>query len=227
MTKSPIKTLLLLLFGGAIALTPQEAFSQRGKKSKKNKRTESTSPPKRGGKDDPKPLQDLTKDAVASEGLFTLYSDTTSGASWMAIPDSMLQKQFIYFSHIEDGVAESGYTRGSYRNSKVISFHKHYNRIEIHAENTNYYFDPESPLARANQANINTPIIASLSIQGIDSSKTTYAVSNADLFLKEGLEMVKRPSRKPGESVLGKLSREKSKIFDINNYPENTEVTVD
>jgi hypothetical protein len=227
MKKSAIRPLLLLLVGGSLTMMPQEAFSQRGKKSKKNKSTEAAAPSKRGGKDDPKPLKELIKDAVAVEGLFTLYSDTTNGGGWMAIPDSMLQKEFIYFSHVEDGVAESGYTRGSYRNSKVISFHKHFNRIEIHAENTNYYFDPASPLSKANQANINTPIIASLSIQGIDSSKTTYAISNGDLFLKEGLEMIKRPSRKPGESVLGKLSREKSKIFSINNYPENTEVTVD
>ena len=180
MKKSAIRPLLLLLVGGSLTMMPQEAFSQRGKKSKKNKSTEAPAPSKRGGKDDPKPLKELTKDAIAVEGLFTLYSDTTNGGGWMAIPDSMLQKEFIYFSHVEDGVAESGYTRGSYRNSKVISFHKHFNRIEIHAENTNYYFDPESPLSKANQANINTPIIASLSIQGIDSSKTTYAISNGD-----------------------------------------------
>ena len=227
MKNSAIKSLFILLMGGAIALMPNEAFSQRSKKAKRNKNSEKTSPPKRGGKDEPKALKELTKDATAFEGLFTLYSDTTNGKGWLAIPDSMLERQFIYFSHIEDGVAESGYTRGSYRNSKVISFHKHFNRIEIHAENTNYYFDPESPLSKANEANINTPIIASLSIEGIDSSQTVFAVSSAELFLKEALEMVKRPSRKPGESVLGKLSREKSKIYGINNYPENTEVTVD
>ena len=39
--------------------------------------------------------------------------------------------------------------------------------------------------------------------------------------------MIKRPSRRPGESVLGKLSRDKTKIHRINNYPENTEVIVD
>ncbi len=227
MNKSTFHSLFLLFLGGAMAILPAEAFSQRGKKSKKNKGTENTTPPKRGGKDDPKELKELTKDAVALEGLFTLYSDTSNGKGWMAIPDSMLEKPFIYFSHVEDGVAESGYTRGSYRNSKVITFHKHFNRIEIHAENTNYYFDSESPLSKANEANINTPILASLNIEGIDSSKTVYAIANAELFLKEGLEMIKRPSRKPGESVLGKLSRDKSKIHSINNYPENTEVTVD
>ena len=227
MNKMSLKSILLVLIGGAIVLFPSDALSQRGKKAKKGKKNEASMPAKKGGKEDPKPLEELTKDAVAFEGLFTLYSDTTNGKGWTAIPDSMLEKQFIYFSHVEDGVAESGYTRGSYRNSKIISFHKHFNRIEIHAENTNYYFDPLSPLAKANEANINTPIIASLSIEGIDSSKTVYAVSNAELFLKEGFEMIKRPSRKPGDSVLGKLSRDKSKVHSINNYPENTEVTVD
>lgn len=222
-----LKPALFILLGAVIALAPNDALGQRGKKAKRGQKSESSSPAKRGGKDDPKALRDLTKDAIAIEGLFTLYTDSINGKSWMAIPDSMLERQFIYFSHVEDGVAESGYTRGTYRNSKIISFHKYFNRIEVHAENTNYYFDPESPLAKANDANINTPIIASLSIAGIDSSKTVFAIDNGELFLKEGLEMVKRPSRKPGESVLGKLSRDKSKIHSINNYPENTEVTVD
>ena len=66
-----------------------------------------------------------------------------------------------------------------------------------------------------------------MKIEGQDSSKTVHLVSGDDLFLKEDFEMIKRPSRRPGESVLGKLSRDKTKIHRINNYPENTEVIVD
>ena len=178
--KFSLKPILFILLGAAIAFAPNDALSQRGKKSKKGKKSESAAPAKRGGKDDPKALKELTKDAIATEGLFTLYTDSVNGKSWMAIPDSMLERQFIYFSHVEDGVAESGYTRGTYRNSKIISFHKYFNRIEVHAENTNYYFDSDSPLAKANDANINTPIIASLSIAGIDSSKTVFAIDNGE-----------------------------------------------
>ena len=199
--------------------------AQRSKKNKKNQSASSEGRPSK--KDDVKSLSELTKSCVLDSGLFAIHSDTTSGKSWFIVPDSMLEKEFIYFSYINDGVAQSGFTRGTYGNSKVISFHKHFDRIEIHAENTNYHFDPESPLARASQANINTPILASLKIEGIDSSKTVYAISGDDLFLQEDVEMVKRPSRKPGEGVLGKLSREKSKITRINNYPENIEISVD
>ena len=206
-------------------MLPQEVDAQRNRKSKKQ---DQAAPPKgKTDKDAIKSIDEVAKNAEAIEGLFTLYVDSTSGSSWMAIPDSMLEREFIYFSVIEDGVAESGFTRGSYRNSKVISFHKHFDRIEVHTENTNYHFDEDSPLAKAAEANINTPILASLKIEGEDSTKTVHLVSGDALFLKEDVEMVKRPSRKPGESVLGKLSREKSKIHHINNYPENTEITVD
>ena len=200
--------------------------AQRNKKSSKASEAAS-GPRKEKGKDETKSFKELFESSKELPGLFSMYSDTTNGKSWMVIPDSMLQKEFIYFSHAADGVAEAGYTRGSYGNSKIITFHKYFDRIEIHTENTNYYFDPDSPLNKAKEANINTPILASLKIEGMDSSKTKYAIAGDALFLQEEFEMIKRPSAKPGDSVLGKLSREKSKIHHINNYPENTEVTVD
>lgn len=213
-------TLLLCFF-----TLSTEAFAQRGTKGKKS--SETTAPQSKPDKDAIKGIDEVTKACARIDGLFTLYTDTVKGTSWMAIPDSMLEREFIYFSVIDDGVAESGYTRGSYGNSKIISFHKYFDRIEVHTENTNYHFDPDSPLARAAEANINTPVLASLKIEGVDSTKTVHLVSGDGLFLQEDFEMVKRPSRKPGEGVLGKLSREKSKIHSINNYPENTEIVVD
>lgn len=215
-------TLIMFL----MVLPVSHVSAQRNKKS--SKASEATAAPRKDkGKEEPKSFKDLFESSRELPGLFSMYSDTTNGKSWLVIPDSLLQKEFIYFSHTEDGVAEAGYTRGSYGNSKIITFHKYFDRIEIHTENTNYYFDPESPLTKAKDANINTPILASLKIEGMDSSKTKYAVSGDALFLQEEFEMIKRPSMKPGDSVLGKLSREKSKIHHINNYPENTEVTVD
>lgn len=207
------------------SVNPAEVLAQKGKKSKKKATTEA--PKGRPDKDAIKSLDEVIKDCASFEGLFTVYTDTLKGTSYMSIPDSMLEREFIYFSYVDDGVAESGYTRGSYRNSKVISFHKHFDRIELHAENTNYYFDEDSPLAKVADANINTPILASLKIEGQDSSKTVHLVSGDALFLQEDFEMIKRPSRRPGESVLGKLSKDKTKIHRINNYPANTEIIVD
>ncbi len=166
--KYSLKALALTMIA-LISLTAiPEATAQRGRKDK-GKKSNASAPKGKADKSDIKSMKELTESCNKIEGLFTLYSDTTNGKGWMAIPDSMLEKPFIYFSHVEDGVAESGYTRGSYRNSKVITFHKHFDRIEIHAENTNYYFDLNLPWPKRKEANINTPIIASLNIEGIDS----------------------------------------------------------
>jgi hypothetical protein len=223
--KSPSFLIFGLLTFAIVFCPTRDASAQWFKKNKKGNSTSiDRSGPKKG---DIKSISELTKSCVLDSGLFAIHSDTSSGKSWFIVPDSMLEKEFIYFSYINDGVAQSGFTRGTYGNSKVISFHKHFNRIEIHAENTNYHFDSNSPLSLASEANINTPILASLKIEGIDSSKTVFALSGDALFLKEDVEMVKRPSRKPGDGVLGKLSGEKTKITGINNYPENTEISVD
>ena len=84
-------------------MLPQEVDAQRNRKSKKQ---DQAAPPKgKTDKDAIKSIDEVAKNADAIEGLFTLYVDSTSGSSWMAIPDSMLEREFIYFSVIEDGVA--------------------------------------------------------------------------------------------------------------------------
>lgn len=212
-----IALLLALLFTAAIS---HDAQAQR----KKRGGDPSDQAPKGKGKSEAKSLEELTASTEEFPGLLTLYRDTVSGESFVLIPDSMLEKELIYFSQITDGVAESGMTRGSYRGSKIITFHRHYDRIEVHAENTGFYFDPESPLSRAAQANLNTPVLASVKIAAQDSVRG-YLVSGDELFLTEDMQMVKPPSR--DQDVLGKLNKEKTKIARIDNYPANTEIAVD
>ena len=218
----PILAAVLAAF--FLCMPTSDATSQRNRKSKSSKETESNRSSS-GKKDEIKALSKLTEKSILYPGLLEFYMDTITGDSWLIVPDSILERNYIYFSHVADGVAESGYTRGGYRDSKIISFHKHFNRIEIHTKNTNYHFDTDSPLSKASEANINTPIIASMKIEGQDSSKTVHAISGNALFLQEEFEMIKRPSKKPSESVLGKLSKDKSKISHINNYPENLEIS--
>ncbi len=178
-------------------------------------------------KSDFKSISDITKAAEKFEGLFTMYRDTVTGESWIAIPQESLDTEFIYFSQVEDGVLQTGNFRGSYGSSKIITFNKHFDRIEVHHENTSYYFNPESPLSRSEQANINTPILASLDIKATEGEDSIFLISGDALFLSEKISMIKPPSRPGSKSALGKLSSSKTKITDFNNYPENLEVIVD
>ena len=209
-----------------LGFQPVEGWGQKGKKKRKGKKseTEQVDAKKKGGKDDLKSVSDFTKDFRLTEGLFNLYQDTAKGSMYMHIPAEAMGNEFIYFSQVEDGVVLSGFHRGQYRGSKVISFHRHFGQLEVHAENTNFFVDPNNALSKAADANLNTPILASLKVEAEDSSGVV--ISADALFLKEELQMVKPPTRPGRRSALGKLSKTKSKVVDVVNYPENTEVSV-
>ena len=210
----------------AFSFSPADASAQRAKKKKGKKgESEQVASPKRGGKDAPKTTAEFTKGFVLEEGLFDLYQDTVKGDMYLHVPTDAMESEFIYFSQVEDGVVQSGFFRGSYRGSKVISFHRHFGQLEIHAENTNFYVDGNNALAKAADANLNTPILVSVKIEAEDS--TGVMVSADALFLSEDLQMIKPPSRPGQKSALGKLSKSKSKVVDVANYPFNTELSVD
>jgi len=213
-------SLMLMAILATAAINPADA--QKKKRGKKG----GDSPTKeKKDKDALKTISEVTKNCVQYEGLFALYQDTITGKSYIEISEDQMGDEFIYFSNVADGVMDAGFFRGGYRGSKVISFQKHYNRIEVHTENTSYYFDENNALHRAADANINEPIIISEKIAGKDSA--SFLIDGDAIFLSEKFSMVKPPSDPKRPSILGGLSKDKTKIQKINNYPENSEITVD
>ena len=143
----------------------------------------------------------------------------------MIVKESQFNKDFIYFSQIADGVTEAGSFRGSYGEDVIFNIKKYFDKIEIVAPNTNFYFDQTNLLSRSQEANLSHAIISSNKILAEDSKNGTYLIDVNDLFISETFKRVKRPKR-PGSSSssfsLGSFDKNKSKILDINNYPENT-----
>jgi hypothetical protein len=174
-----------------------------------------------------KTIEELTKSCKKTEGLFTIYQDTITAEVKMSIKEEQLQQEFIYFSQIADGVYEAGSFRGSYRGSTLFEIKKYFNKIEIIAPNTNFYFDPENPLSKSKDANISEALISSSKILAHDKEKGLYLINANDLFLSETLTRVKQPKRPnspPNQFSLGSFDKNKSKIEDIKNYPENTNI---
>ncbi len=208
---------------GLLALGLNSTEAQAQSKKKKKGKTEEASPKKEGDKS----FDEKLKSTKSDVGLLTIHRDTVTGKSFLEIKEDQLNKEFIYFSVVEDGVLEAGFFRGSYRGSKIIRFVRHYDRIEIQSPNTDYYFDQANALSKAANANINTPILSSLKIE---AEKDGRILLDGDaVFLSEDFQMVKPPSRPgPGSEggMLGSLSKDKTKIKSIRNYPENTDVVV-
>jgi hypothetical protein len=167
------------------------------------------------------------KDAEKIEGLFTLYRGKVKGNLYLEVTEDQLNKEYIHFSYIENGVTDAGFFRGNFRGSKVFKIQKYYNRIEFIQQNTRYYFDEESALARSSDANVNNPVLVSEAIVATSKDSTKFLIDADKIFLRETMQQLKRASRAGFKGFqIGKLSKTKTKYHKLKNYPENTDIIV-
>ncbi|MDB2384993.1 zinc-dependent metalloprotease [Polaribacter sp.] len=192
------------------------------KKKKQDTNVKKTSPKKKT-----KSIAELTKSAKKIEGLFTIYQDTITGATKLLVKEDQLNKDFIYFAQIANGVTAVGTFRGSYRGSSIFNVNKHFDKLEFIAPNTSFYFDESNAISKSADANISDAVIASGKILATDEKKGEYLIDADGLFLSETFTRIKSP-RFPGQSPfafsLGSFNKSKSKINTIKNYPENTNI---
>lgn len=220
----PKLTSLLILI--ALCINAQSLHAQRKGKNKRGKdKTEEVVKKK---EDKEKTIEELIKKSEKIEGLFTIYRDSIDGSTQLLITEDHIGKEFIYFSQTMDGAIDASSFRGSYGSSKVFKIEKHYNKLEFITQNTSFYFDEDSALAKSSDANISKGIMASLKIEAKDDDKGYYLIKADPLFIKETFAQIKSPDF-PGQSPfafkLGSLDADKTKITTIKNYEENTNVT--
>ncbi len=216
------RTLVLLAF----AFSPALAGCARPTASQ----TPAPKPAATAKKDSLKTIAEVTKSSRKLDGLFTVYQDTVTGALQLALTEAQLGKEYIYFMHTVDGVTEAGHFRGAFRGNNVFTIRRHFDRIEFVEVNTSYYFDSTSALSRAASANISPALLAAEKIVARDTTGTVLIKAD-DLFLKEVFAQVKpspNPNVKPGTRFsLGNLSKDKTAIRAVKNYPKNTDVIVE
>jgi hypothetical protein len=178
----------------------------------------------------PKLLEEVVAEFEKSEGLFTLYRDLDNGSVYFEITAEQLDKEYIYFTYSENGIADAGLFRGNYREEAVFKLHKYYDKIEFTAENTNFYFDPNSALSRASEANISNALLASVEIDAVSEDGKRYLINMDAVLLKEALHQVNflaDPDTPPHKQFsLGNLSEEKTRYDELKVYPENVDVRV-
>ena len=218
-------TMSLMFF---LSFQTSEAQNKR-KNKKKNQIAAAAKPAPKKSKN--KSITELVKSSKKIDGLFPIYQDTITGALQMVISEKHINKEFIYFSQISDGVMDAGrINRGSYRGSSVFKVEKYFNKIEFVAQNTSFYFNPNSPLSKSKDANISNGNVASIKVEAHDKKKGLYLIKADGIFLSETLSQVKRPNF-PGQSPtafkLGSLNKGKTKINSIRNYEENTNLEIE
>ena len=174
-------------------------------------------------------LVDILEKKDAFEGFVDIYRDKEDGSGLVVFDESQLDTPFLYFVSTVDGAVTAGTFRGQFRGSRLIEFRRNFDRIEVVSTTPRFYFDPENAVSRAANANISEAILVSTKIEHEHEGK--IAISLDDLFANEDMHRVApMPSSNPQAEKRrfkpGKLSKDKTDIQDINNFPENTHVVV-
>ena len=166
-----------------IVLLYSEPLDAQIFKKKKNKaKLEETKESAKEGKDT---YTEKIKNTDVYEGLFPLYRDTEKGNVYIEITEDQLNKEYIHFSYIENGVTDAGFFRGNFRGSKVFKIQKYFNRIEFVQENTTYYFDQENALSKSAHANVNSPVLVSEAIVATSKDSSKFLLDADKIFLSE------------------------------------------
>ena len=165
------------------------------------------------------------------DGYFDVYRDMESGELYLGIDPGQLGQEFVYAVFTENGAVEAGHFAGAFLENSVVSIRRHFKRMEFVKENTSFYFDADSPLARASDANISPAVLSVQEIVAEDEASGRLLVKADELFMSESLHPVKPvpdPEQDPDTVFsLGTLSESRSKIFDVRAYPDNTDVFVE
>ncbi len=181
--------------------------------------------------EDKKTIAELTEDHTEMEGLFTFFQDPEDGRIQMLIREDQLDRDFIYFSMARNSTPRTGHRKGTYRSSYIFRIDRHFDRLDFKRINTHYVYDPESPLARSAQSNINTPVIGTAKIVAEDEEAGTILIEADDLFLSEAFALINFPrdpeSKDKNPFKVGKLSKDKTRLAQIKAFPENIRLDVD
>ncbi|MEE4174111.1 MAG: zinc-dependent metalloprotease [Xanthomonadales bacterium] len=204
---------------GALLLLCQPALAQESGKDEKN------------GEDSPKTIADLTKESTVFEGLFTLYQDPKTGKTHLLISEDQLDREYIYWVQVANGVLDAGFFKGAYGPTGIIEFRRSFDTVQIVQKNTAFYFDPESPLSRAADANISDAILAVQKIAAEDEDGGRLLIEADPIFASEALVQV-TPSPNPDADPkttfsVGKLDESKTRVLNLRSYPQNTDIEVE
>lgn len=197
------------------------AFAQRKKGDDKPAQAEA---PKKSG------IAEKTRACKKYDGLFPMFQDTTNGNLYLIVKKEHLTKTFIYFSYTENGVVDAGHFRGSFRDNKVFTIRRFFDKVEFIVQNTAFYFDPNSELSKSAHANISPATLVSQKVVAENNETGEMLLDGNSIFLTEVLHQVKpSPAPPPFNSppLLGMLSKEKTKVLSLRNYEKNTDIVVE
>ena len=123
-----------------------------------------------------------------------------------------MNKEYIYFSQISDGL--SGVERGNYYDYYIFYIKKYFDKLQFIKPNTSFYFDENSKLSKSSNANISDAVLESMQILAHDETAGEYLIDFNGLILTETFTGI----------GVGTLSSNRSTVESIQSFPKNTNI---
>ena len=162
-------------------------------------------------------------------GLLDSYRDRKTGDLYLVVRPEQLDKTYLYFATFMDGNSDTGTQRGIHASQRIIRLERDFDRLQVQQLNTQFYFDPDSALARAADANLPPAVLAAAEIaeEGADGE---LLVKANEIFLTEALQQIKPAADPEADAastfVLGDLNAERTRLESIRAYPLNMDLVV-
>jgi len=176
-------------------------------------------------------IEEIVEEFERVKGFFVSFRDPKTNDIYLKIKKDQLDKEFIYFSHVINGVVAARRNKGSYLDNGVFKIEKNTENLRFIRVLTNYAFDEGTPLAKSSGTNISDSTFKVLPIKGKNEDEDEFLVDITSLLLSEDLTLIKPITSEgdydPSSCKLGQLSPTKSRVLGVFNYKKNTDFEVE
>ena len=176
-------------------------------------------------------IEEMVKEYEELEGFFVSFRDPETNEIYLKINKDQLNKEFIYFSHVINGVVAARRNKGSYLDNGIFKIQKDLNNLRFIRVLTNYTFEEGTPLAKSKGTNMSDSTFRVLPIDGKNEDENEFLVNITSLLLSEDLTSIKPISSddeyRSSRFNWGQISPTKSRVLGVYNYEQNTDFEVE
>ena len=176
-------------------------------------------------------IEEMVEEFEELKGFFVSFRDPKTNDIYLKIKKDQLDEEFIYFSHVVNGVVAARRNKGSYLDNGVFRIEKDIENLRFIRVLTSYTFDEGTPLAKSKGTNMSDSTFKVLPIAGKNEDEDEFLVNITSLLLSEDLTIIKPISSdddyQSSRFNWGQVSPSKSRVLGVYNYEKNTDFEVE
>ena len=176
-------------------------------------------------------IEEMVEEFEELKGFFVSFRDPKTNDIYLKIKKDQLDEEFIYFSHVVNGVVAARRNKGSYLDNGVFRIEKDIENLRFIRVLTSYAFDEGTPLAKSKGTNMSDSTFKVLPIAGKNEDEDEFLVNISSLLLSEDLTIIKPISSDDdyhsSRFNWGQVSPTKSRVLGVYNYEKNTDFEVE